>query len=53
MCQLTSTTSITLPHTQVDAVIARLQCCAQAFGSLVELSKQHQNKTGLLGQVCC
>jgi hypothetical protein len=34
----------------VDAVIARLQRLAEAFGGLVEMSKAHSNKTGLLSQ---
>jgi hypothetical protein len=36
---------------QVDAVMSRYQRAAQCFSALVELSKTHQNRTGLLGQV--
>jgi hypothetical protein len=36
---------------QVEAVIARFQRVARAFAALIELSKVHQNRVGLLGQV--
>ncbi|KIZ01502.1 hypothetical protein MNEG_6459 [Monoraphidium neglectum] len=37
-------------HEEVDAVMSRYQRAAQCFSALVELSKTHQNRTGLLGQ---
>ena len=36
---------------QADELVGRMQRCAQAFGALVELSKLHQSRMGLLGQV--
>lgn len=35
---------------EVDAVVSRLMRLAEAFGGLVEMSKAHSSKTGLLSQ---
>mgnify|MGYP001811167399 CR=1 FL=1 len=38
---------------QVSNLVARYQRTTQAFAALVELSKVHQHRVGLLGQVSC
>jgi hypothetical protein len=37
-----------LPLLQVEELLGRAQCCCQAFAGLVQLTKKHPSRTGLL-----